>query len=66
MFGKFLPLVKEGRSGVCLVCVGHFERFSVMDIFTLILTIQRMQKITQEYINWAYFIHKKNGLNGLE
>ena len=44
---------------VCSVCMKHFEMFAAMDIFKLFLAIHRMQKLTQECLNWAYFIYKR-------
>lgn len=44
---------------VCSVCMKHFEMFAAMDIFKLFLAIHRMQKLTQECLNWAYLYTKR-------
>jgi hypothetical protein len=56
---ELLPLVGEGIRAVCSVCMKHFEIFAVMDILKLFLAIHRMWKLTQECLNWAYFMYKR-------
>lgn len=37
----------------------YFETFVVIDIFKFFLVTHRMQKLTQECLNWGYFIYKR-------